>query len=1092
MWPPIAAMTPTPRADSEAPLSLGQQRLWFLDRFEGAHSANQSAWLFRWTGSWDAARFTAALKCVIEAHEVLRTVFPEHDGQPVARTSLETAECEIADLAHLPCAQAEAAMGEQARAFAQGRYDTARGPLYRARLFRLSNDSQAFAWGAHHLVFDEPSLAIFTRDLAAAHRGEFVPEKLQFRDFAERESRFLQSADFPAHLEFWKRELASPLPVLQMPADRPRPAVQTFAGAVLDLRLTEACADKLQSLCKTEACPIANTLLAAYAALLYRHGGQEDVAIGLPNPATEFSAPGSIIGPTTGTTVFRADLRGAPSFRALLQRTNAALERARAHRGAPVERIVEELKPERNLSYHPLFQTVFASTSGSSVALALDGAAPSAALPLDHATPFDLAMGVESSEEQPRITLRYNRDLFDASTMERLLGHYRTLLESVASDPEQAIDRIPILTDPERQELIANWNATAADDGAGTLLHHRFEQQAAQTPFAIAVVFGEETLTYAELNRQANQLAHRLRGLGVGAEMRVGISMHRSFEMLAAILGILKAGAGYVPLDPVMPPERLGYMISEAQLALILTQERFLGTLAPHGVKMLALDGSPEQPFTGEEENPPATPFSDSLVYITYTSGSTGQPKGILMTQRPLLNLLGWMLSSTHLPPQARTLQFASLSFDVSFQDIFSTWLSGGALVLITEAERQDLAGLPRLLDRHGVHRIFLPAVALQQLAEGYGSGDFGCRELRKVISGSEQLMITDAVRQMFTRLPDCRLHNEYGPSETHVVTELALEANPENWVKRPSVGRPISNTQIYILDRAGSPAPIGVPGELHIGGAGLARGYLGREALTAEKFIPDPFDRRPEARLYRTGDQARWLPDGTIEFIGRLDHQIKIRGYRIEPGDIEAALEKHPLIREACVIAHEFGPADKRLVAYLAADQAQAPGISEIRAFLAAKLPEYMIPASFITLDTLPLNANGKVDRKALPLPEATRPNLNAAYLAPESGTEKVIAALWREVLRLDKVGIRDNFFDLGGNSVMIVRIHHRLKQHLGRAFPLIALFQYPTIDTLAQYLDQNGERPFDNPQAGILDRAAKQREALARRRVEFASRPR
>ncbi|HEY3787707.1 MAG TPA: non-ribosomal peptide synthetase, partial [Urbifossiella sp.] len=409
---------------------------------------------------------------------------------------------------------------------------------------------------------------------------------------------------------------------------------------------------------------------------------------------------------------------------------------------------------------------------------------------------------------------------------------------------------------------------------------------------------------------------------------------------------------------------------------------------------------------------------------------------------------------------------------------------------LITEAERQDLAGLPRLLDRHGVHRIFLPAVALQQLAEGFCAGGFGCRELRKVISGSEQLMITDAVRQMFTSLPDCRLHNEYGPSETHVVTELAMDPDPERWVKRPSVGRPISNTQIYILDRAGNPAPIGVPGELHIGGGGLARGYLGRDALTADKFIADRFRERPGARLYRTGDQARWLADGAIEFIGRLDGQIKIRGYRIEPGDIETALEKHPLIREACVIAHEFGPSDKRLVAYLATGQAQAPGVSEIRAFLAAKLPEYMIPSSFMPLETLPLNANGKVDRKALPLPEAARPNLNAAYLAPESGTEKVIAALWTEVLRMDKVGIRDNFFDLGGNSVMIVRIHHRLKQHLGRDFPLIALFQYPTIDTLAQFLHPK-DAASEKPQAAILDRATKQREALAQRRVEFARRP-
>jgi amino acid adenylation domain-containing protein len=503
-----------------------------------------------------------------------------------------------------------------------------------------------------------------------------------------------------------------------------------------------------------------------------------------------------------------------------------------------------------------------------------------------------------------------------------------------------------MLTAGERRQVLEEWNATAFAHRDNSLLHQRFEEQAAQTSNETAVIFGEESLTYDALNRRANQLAHHLRAAGVSSETRVGISMHRSFEMLVAILGVLKAGAGYVPLDPAVPAERLHYMIEDAQLALILTQQRFVETLAPHGVTLLAIDTDWATISTQPETNPDPLPFADSLVYITYTSGSTGKPKGILMTQRPLLNLLGWMLRTTQLPPRARTLQFASLSFDVSFQDIFSTWLSGGTVVLITEAQRQDLAGLAGLLDHHQVHRLFLPAVALQQLAEGFCAGDFACRNLRKIISGSEQLIVTDALRQMCTRMPECRLHNEYGPSEAHVVTELKMPDDPATWVVRPAVGKPIDNTQMYILDRAGQPVPVGVIGELHIAGVCLARGYLGRAELTVEKFIPNPFSTEAGARMYRTGDQARWLANGDIEFVGRVDHQIKIRGYRVEPSDVETALEKHEQVREAFVMAREFGPGDKRLVAYLGTDPAHPPGVSELRAFLATKLPEYMIPS--------------------------------------------------------------------------------------------------------------------------------------------------
>ena len=631
--------------------------------------------------------------------------------------------------------------------------------------------------------------------------------------------------------------------------------------------------------------------------------------------------------------------------------------------------------------------------------------------------------------------------------------------------------------------MLVDWNATAFDHRQDLLLHQRFEEQAAQTPEETAAIFGELSVSYAELNRRANQLAQHLRTAGVGPEMRVGISMHRSFEMLVAILGVLKAGAGYVPLDPAVPAERLHYMIEDAQLATILTQQRFVETHTQHGVSLLAVDTElvtlAEQPVT----NPASLPTADSLVYITYTSGSTGKPKGILMTQRPLLNLLGWMLRTTQLPPRARTLQFASLSFDVSFQDIFSTWFSGGTLVLITEAQRQDLAGLAALLDQYGIHRLFLPAVALQQLAEGFCVGSLACKNLRKIISGSEQLMVTDTLRQMFTKLPECRLHNEYGPSEAHVVTELKMPDDPATWVTRPAVGKPIDNSQMYILDRAGQPVPVGVIGELHIAGICLARGYLGRAELTAEKFIPNPFDSTPEARMYRTGDQARWLENGDIEFVGRVDQQIKIRGYRVEPSDVESSLKKHERVREAFVMAREFGPGDKRLVAYLGLDVATAPTVSELRGFLAAKLPEYMIPSAFVLLEKLPLNANGKVDRKALPAPDSARPELATAFVAPQGALEEFLAEQWRNLLRLSRVGSRDNFFDLGGNSVMIVQIHHRLKQHLQREIPLIALFQYPTIDTLAQALAQDAGQPSARQQ-GVADRAAKQRAALAQRR--------
>lgn len=1068
-------MTSTTSVRADGHLSLAQQRIWFLERFESDAQIHQSSWELH-LGPVDVDRFRAALDAVVARHEILRTVFPEVDGRPVARVlPPRPVEC--------PIIGAGTHLSEP-----RPHFNLSTGPLFMARLLATGEESYSLLWDVHHLIFDRESAMVLVLDLDRAYRGELPEMELRFADYVEYEQAFLQCEDAASRLAFWKENLAAPLPTLQLPLERPRPAVQTFATDTRKHEIPHA-VEPVEAFARARGVSPVAVLLAAYLVLLHRHTHQTDLTVGLPNANRNNSDEMCLIGPIDHAEVFRADLNGDITAGQLLERVVTGLQAVQEHGGIPFEQILEAVQPERNLSFHPLIQTTFEVYQRSDWWIDFEETRNCLFMPKLGSAAQDLSLLVEVESNCFTCIIQFNSDLFAPESIERMLGHYEMILAGILENPDSSIATLPLLTVAESRQLLITRNATDCKHGTERFLHQRFEQWAGAAPDEIAVIFGNESLTYGELNERANQLANHLRAVGVGEEMRVGVSMHRSFEMLVAILGVLKAGAGYVPLDPAVPAERLHYMIEDAQLALILTQERFVEPLSPHGVHLLSIDADWEKIAIQPTANLESGPFTDSLVYITYTSGSTGKPKGILMPQRPLLNLLGWMVRSTHLPERARTLQFASLSFDVSFQDIFSTWLSGGTVVLITEAQRQDLAGLAELLERYEIHRLFLPAVALQQLAEGFCAGNFACQNLHKIISGSEQIIVTEAIREMFTRLPECRLHNEYGPSEAHVVTELQMPDDPATWVVRPAVGKPIDNTQMYILDRMGQPVPIGVIGELHIGGVCLARGYLGREELTAEKFIPNPFSKKYSGRMYRTGDQARWLQNGDIEFVGRVDHQIKIRGYRVEPSDVEAALEKHEQVRESFVMAREFGPGDKRLVAYLGTDLANPPGVSELRAFLATKLPEYMIPSAFVLLEKLPLNANGKVDRKALPVPDSARPDLATAFIAPQGDLEEFIATQWCDLLRLNRVGSRDNFFDLGGNSVMIVQIHHRLKQHLHRDIPLIALFQYPTIDTLAQFLDAQDTRALVRQQS-IVDRAARQRAALAQRRAPALNR--
>ena len=679
---------------------------------------------------------------------------------------------------------------------------------------------------------------------------------------------------------------------------------------------------------------------------------------------------------------------------------------------------------------------------------------------------FDLLMLVNESEEGISFGFEYNTDLFDARTIARMGAHFQNLLAGIVAAPDEQLLRLPMLTDEERTRLLFEWNDTGHPYQQHECVHQMFEAQVRRTPDAVALVFEGRQLTYSELNRRANQLAHYLRGVGVGPDVFVGILMHRSVEMMVAVLGIMKACGAYIGLDPSHPPDRLAYMLEDTGARLVLTQEHIMGHLLPLHIKAVPLDTDWPEVAAMSVENLPCEASADNLVYATYTSGSTGKPKGIAMPHRSVRNLLEWQVTETHLPQGARTLQFASLSFDVSFEDLFSTWGMGGTLVMITEETRRDIARLSGVLVEKEISRLFIPAVALQQLAEGFCAQEQITASLRKIIASAEPLQITRAIARLFTELKDCTLHNEYGPSEAHVVTELALPESVSEWPDRPSVGRPIFNTQIYILDRKHAALAVGVPGELLIGGAGLARGYLNRPEITAHKFIPNPFSREGGARLYRTGDLARRLADGQIEFLGRMDFQVKIRGYRVELGEIEAVLGGHPAVAETIVLAREDSPGNKRLVAYIVLAQEHAATVSELRIFLQRTLPEYMVPSAFVFMDILPLTPNGKVNRRALPVPDQSRPELERDFVAPRTALEDVIADCWAEVLMLERVGVMDNFFELGGHSLLATQIIGRLRELFNVELPIRTLFEAPTVAGIAEKMtrDADGALTLEN----------------------------
>jgi amino acid adenylation domain-containing protein len=873
-------------------------------------------------------------------------------------------------------------------------------------------------------------------------------------DFAVWQRNCYEQGFFNRQIEYWKNKLGGKLPELALPTDFPRTAIETFEGHTHTRILSPGFVQKLNDFARENDLTLYMIMLAAFNILLHRYCRQDDIIVATSIAGRNKFELEHLIGFFVNTLPLRSDLSGDPSFEEFLNSTKTVCLQAFANQDAPFEKIVEAIQPERTLSKQSLFQVLLVMHNAASPDLIMPDLEVESLRVHNNTAKFDLLFHIREEPQGLRLGMEYSTELFKEDTIERLLEHFENLLVSGLADKKKCISKLSIIGSAERKKLLKDFNKTKKGFEFQGLISERFEQQVDKMPDAVAVIFNDEFLTYKDLEEKSNRLANHLKTFGVMPESRIGICLKRSADMICAVLAVLKCGSAYVPLDSTYPNDRLTYILQDSKVHLLITQEALLPNLPDKLPELIILEkvNKKIEKFSDARIKSPGS--LDNLAYITYTSGSTGKPKGIGMVQSSLLNLLDWMITNTKLPPQATTLQFASLSFDVSFQDIFSTLLSGGTLHIITEEERQDIHRLAKIITAEKVNRIFIPAVALQQLAEGFNTSVESENVLKKVIAGSEQLHITPKIVEMFSKLPEAHLHNEYGPSEAHVVTELELKGTPITWEKRPNVGKPISNTSIYILDNHLEPTPTCVPGELYISGFGLARGYLTLPGLTAEKFIPDPFSDKLGARMYRTGDMARFLADGNIEFLGRADFQIKIRGFRIEPGEIEVILSEHKNISEAVVTAFTASDFDKRLIAYLVGKGKKQPTPQDLRRFLKEKLPEYMIPSAFVFLEKIPLHTNGKVDRNNLPIPDFSTSISNKDFVAPSSQTEILVSEIWQNIIGLEKIGMNDNFFEIGGHSLLAMRLISQVADSFQIDFPLRLIFEFPTLSQFCSQL--------------------------------------
>ncbi|AVT99226.1 non-ribosomal peptide synthetase [Xanthomonas oryzae] len=1056
----LPSIVPTDRS-APLPLSFAQQRLWFLAQLDAqADRAYLMPNGLRLRGRLDRVALRQALDRIVARHETLRTRIALHQEQPVQVIDQDNLSFALSEHDLSGHADPEAQARHYAELQTQTPFDLANDTFARGQLLRLGDDDHVLLVTLHHLVSDGWSMGLLVHELgtlyAAFTQGRpdpLPPLALQYADIAAWQRRWITGELLQRQREFWVDHLQGAPTLLELATDRPRPALQDYRGDAVRFALDAELTSALKALGQCHGSTLFMTLLATWSVLLSRLSGQDKIVIGSPVANRQRSESEPLIGFFANTQALCVDLSANPSVAALLAQVRATTLAAQDHQDLPFEQLIEAINPVRSLSHHPLFQ----------VMLTLDNQPPNdlhwpqlQATVAEQSTAtikFDLQLALQEADGRIVGSLCYAAALFERSTVERHLAQLMTLLHGMRADDTVPVAQLPLLTPAQRDQVLYAFNACPGQAPDDEQVYRAFERHAALTPDAIALVFEDATLSYAQLDAQANRLAHHLTALGVVTDDRVAVCLQRGISMVVAVLATLKTGAAYVPVDPAYPPERQTYMLRDCQALVLLTSPDCAQALSvPDDLTVVCADAA--QPVWQDlpATAPQVAGTAMQGAYVIYTSGSTGRPKGVVMPHGPLLNLLQWEFEqSTQAGLQAlRTLQFSALGFDASFQEIFSTLSTGATLVLMADAQRRDMHALYRTICTQRIERLYMPYIALQSLAETVQADPalaaLECN-LKQVLTAGEQLRITPAIRAFFAARPACRLHNYYGPTETHVASVHPLPLATDQWPLLPPIGAALPRTPLYVLDAYAQPLPIGATGELYIAGVQVARGYLHRPALTAERFLPDPFAMTPGQRMYRTGDLARWRADGSVDFLGRNDDQVKLRGYRIEPGEIEAALQACPGVREAAVLLREDRPGDKRLVAYLVG---QDLNLEQLRDLLDARLPDYMVPTAYVVLPALPITTHGKLDRRALPTPDASALAVQT-YEAPQGEREVLLAALWSELLGLERIGRHDNFFALGGHSLMAVQLLTRLRARQGLELPLATLFAHPRLADFA-----------------------------------------
>ncbi len=1030
-------------------LSFAQQRLWFLNQLEGESATYNISAAVRIEGELNLQALEQSLQTLVQRHDSLHTCFPMQNGLPVVQTSVPSFQLDRVDLSDLSEAEQKSEVSRRLQAEAATPFDLATGPLFRTQLLCLGKVSYVLQVNMHHIISDGWSMGVFVREwrilyatVLQGKKSSLPPLPIQYVDFAHWQRQWLTGELLEKQVKYWKQQLGGVPALLELPTDNPRPPTQSYQGASLSFSLSPELTTQVKQLCQQTNTTLFMTLWSAFAILLSRYSGQSDIVIGSPIANRTHSEMESLIGFFVNTLVLRLDLAENLFFEDVLQQARQVALEAYAHQDIPFEQLVGALQPERNLSHSPLFQVMFVLQNADLPDLELAGLSVTLLELESVTTKFDLTLELTETALGLSGKLEYNTDLFERTAIKRLSDHLQVLLTGIVENPKTPIHELPLLTKAEQQQLSA-WNDTAADYPQDLCIHQLFEAQVENTPEAVAVAFENQQLTYRELNTQANQLAHYLQTLGVKPEVLVGICVERSIEMVIGVLGILKAGGAYVPLDPAYPAARLAFILEDAQMPVLLSQKSLKEGLPETQAQVVCLDVEAETLSQYRFENPVSRVGSENLAYVIYTSGSTGNPKGVTIEHRNVIALLEW--SKTIFTPEqiSGALLSTSLNFDVSVFELFVPLTRGGRIIVV-----ENILSLAALSEKAGVIMVNTVPSAM--------------KELIKVndIPGSVQIInlagepcSLQLVQELYQISSLRQVFNIYGPTEDTVYSTFTLLSRSPH--EKLTIGRPISNTQACILDRKLQLVPVGVSGELHLGGAGIARGYLNRPELTAEKFISNPFSDDLNSRLYKTGDLVRYLPDGNIEYLGRIDNQVKIRGFRIELGEIEAVLAQHPDVQENAVIVHDASKTDKRLVAYFVPCQGQLIENTALRSFLSERLPNYMIPSAFVTLESLPLTPNGKINRRALSQLSVSNYQLSEkTFVAPRTSDEKLLAEIWNEALGVERTGIHDNFFELGGHSLLAVSLLAQIERQFNTHLPLAALFQGATVAELAKLL--------------------------------------